>query len=317
MSTAAPRILVTGGTGFAGSHLIETLLAAGSPAETLFTTNFLPKPSFVNTLLPQENILQADLTDADATARLFSDVQPTQVYHLASFSSTSLSLEQATRALETNLKIQLAVLEALRTQTPQARFLAVGSASEYALSTEPIAETHPLGPRDPYGVSKVTQDMLAYSYAARYDLDIVRVRPFNHIGERQEPGFVVSDFARQIIAIERGQQSEMTVGNLDVTRDFTDVKDVALAYLTLMEKGQTNEVYNIGSGQDISIRELLKRMISLATVPITVKEDTGKQRAADTKRSVADITKITNLGWQPTIPLDQTLARVLEWCRTQ
>jgi GDP-4-dehydro-6-deoxy-D-mannose reductase len=312
-----PIILITGGTGFAGSHLVEALLEQAVPAESIHVTNFAKKPSFVDKLLPAANIHQLDLTDAAATFALFEKLKPTQIYHLASFSSPSLSLENTTKAIETNVEIQLNVLEAMRQHTPQARLLSIGSASEYAGTNEPLSETSQLGPHDPYGVSKVAQDMLAHSYTVRYQLPIVRVRPFNHIGERQEPGFVVSDFARRIVEIEKGLERELKVGNLQVSRDFTDVKDIVKAYILLMNQGKIGEVYNLGSGQDVTIEELLAKMKTLAKVGISVTVDQVKQRPGDINRSVADNSKIKALGWQPTIPLDETLARILNWWRLQ
>jgi GDP-4-dehydro-6-deoxy-D-mannose reductase len=311
------QILITGGTGFAGSHLVEALLADQVPINNIHTTNFAQKPSFVDSLLSPENIHLLDLTDSEATFALFSKIKPTRIYHLASFSSPSLSLENTTKAIETNVEIQMNVLEAMRQHTPAARLLSIGSASEYAGSNEPLTEGHVLGPHDPYGVSKVAQDMLAYSYSVRFELDIVRVRPFNHIGERQELGFVVSDFAQQIVQIERGEQTELTAGNLQVTRDFSDVKDVVQAYILLMSAGQAGEVYNVGSGQDITIENLLAKMKALAKInfPILVQE--RKQRPGDIQRSVANINKIAKLGWQATISLEKTLERILSWWREQ
>ena len=158
---------------------------------------------------------------------------------------------------------------------------------------------------------------MAYSYAVRFELDIVRVRPFNHIGERQEKGFVVSDFAHQIIQIERKLQQEIQVGNLQVTRDFSDVKDIVQAYLLLMAEGKSGEVYNVGSSKDVTIQELLARMKALSTVDFAIKVVEQKQRPGDIPRSVAEISKISKLGWQPTIPLEKTLERILNWWRQQ
>jgi GDP-4-dehydro-6-deoxy-D-mannose reductase len=315
--TEQPTILITGGTGFAGSHLVEMLLGKNTPAAKLHVTSLFNKPSYTSTLLPGENIHVVDLTQSAKVNQLLATVKPDHIYHLASFSSPSLSLENTTKAIETNVEIQLNVLEAMRQNTPQARLLSIGSAAEYAGSDKPLTEESPLGPHDPYGVSKVAQDMLAYSYTKRYQLDIVRVRPFNHIGERQELGFVVSDFAEQIIKIEHGDQQDMRVGNLDVTRDFSDVKDVVRGYALLMESGKTGEVYNLGSGQDVTIMQLLEKMKQLSTTDFPIHIEDKKLRPGDVKRSVADISKISKLGWQPTIPLEETLARILNWWRDQ
>jgi GDP-4-dehydro-6-deoxy-D-mannose reductase len=150
----------------------------------------------------------------------------------------------------------------------------------------------------------------------RFELNIVRVRPFNHIGERQELGFVVSDFAQQIVKIEQGEQTELTAGNLQVTRDFTDVKDVVGSYILLMEQGLSGEVYNVGSGRDVIIQDVLDKMKALAKVDFIIKEEPAKKRPGDIKRSVANVAKIKKIGWQANIPLETTLERILNWWRT-
>src|SRR5258708_23463810 len=194
---------------------------------------------------------------------VFKKGQPACIYHLAAYASVGDSFENAQKILEHNLRLQMNVMEALREHAAKARILVIGSAMEYDVIShafpQPVAisEMQPLGPVSPYAVSKVIQDLLSLSYAYSYGLDIVRARPFNHIGERQTTDFAVPSFAKQIVAIERGEQKEIQVGNLAAVRDFTDVKDVVQAYILLMEKGNTSEVYNIGSGVGHSMQEVL------------------------------------------------------------
>lgn len=312
------RVLITGGTGFAGSHLVEALQAAGFT--DIHVTNFSDHAGYVGELLPDDHIHQLDLADATTTAQLFHALQPNHVYHLAAYAANGDSFQKTKEILDNNMTLQLNVLEAIKNHVPDTRMLVIGSAMEYDFSQikgELIDENTPLGPVSPYAVSKVIQDLLAYSYARSYKLDIVRCRPFNHIGERQSPEFVVSAFAQQIVKIEKGELQSLQVGNLDAIRDFTDVKDVAKAYITLIDKGVTGKVYNIGSGQGYPIRQILDMLIELAKVPITVELDKNRLRPADVPSTVADISRLHQLGWQPTIELKSTLQRVLTYWRTQ
>jgi GDP-4-dehydro-6-deoxy-D-mannose reductase len=228
------------------------------------------------------------------------------------------SFAQGQQVLANNLELQLNVLEAIKEHCPQARTLIVGSAMEYDTlnQTSPhINENHPLGPVSPYAVSKVMQDMIGYSYGFSYKLDIVRARPFNHTGERQTADFAIPAFAKQIVAIERGELDQLSVGNLDAIRDFTDVKDVVQAYIQLMNSGTIGDVYNIGSGQGHSMQDILVQLCHLSTAQIRVVQDPAKIRPLDVPQVVADITKIKQLGWQPQVTLQQTLQRVIEYWR--
>jgi GDP-4-dehydro-6-deoxy-D-mannose reductase len=316
-------ILVTGGTGFVGSHLVEALFAEGY--QNIHVTSYAGDAGALANLFSAEQISshihKIDLSNAQQVAELIGELQPQHIYHLAAHASVATSFEQGQLVLENNLKLQLALLEAVRHRAPSARVLIVGSGMEYDVlgssntgqtPSHPITELNPLGPISPYAVSKVMQDLLGLSYAYSYKLDIIRVRPFNHIGERQTTDFAVPSFAKQIVDIERGLQQEIKVGNLDATRDFTDVKDVARAYILLMEKGLSPEVYNIGSGQGHAMHEILDMLRRLSKVEVRVVTDPNKVRPLDVPSIIADISKVRKLGWQPEIALEDTLRRILE-----
>ncbi|MBD3250685.1 MAG: NAD-dependent epimerase/dehydratase family protein, partial [Candidatus Pacebacteria bacterium] len=216
-----------------------------------------------------------------------------------------------------NFTLQLSLFDGVRQHCPQARILVVGRALEYQPQKRPLKETDPLGPVNPYGVSKVLQDVLGYAYARSYQLKIIRCRPFNHIGERQAPGFAIPDFSLQIAQIENNSHLEpvIQVGNLDAIRDFTDVKDVVRAYSLLMSHGQVGQAYNIGSGQGYTIKHMLNQLLALSQRKISIETDPQKFRPLDVAQVIADNSKIKQLGWEPQIKIQQTLQRVLNYYR--
>lgn len=307
-----PVILITGGTGFAGSHLVELLQE--KKEQNIHVTTHSGRDSYVSTLLGKENIHKVDLSDSKQTNELFKKLQPDQIYHLASIAIVGDSFNNAQKILNNNITLQLNVLNSFKNFTPNSRLLCVTSADQYQMSNRSLDEQAPIAPLNPYGVSKATQDMLAGVYI-NLDLDIVRARPFNHIGERQRTNFAVPSFASQIAKIEKNQQSKLKVGNLEAIRDFTDVKDMVKAYYLLMRKGQSGEIYNIGSSHGIKVSDVLETLIRHSKVKITVTEDPDRMRPADNPFIVCDNTKIAALGWHPEIPIDITLERTLNYFR--
>ncbi len=307
-------ILITGGTGFAGGHLIAELLTQGYT--DIHATHFgsQPIPQFSQPV----TFHQLNLTDETATNLLFEKLQPASIYHLASFAAVGKSFERASSLLNNNITLQLNVLNAAVKFTPHARILIIGSAEEYGRTNlqtgESIDESYPLNPSEPYGVSKVAQDLLAQTFFYAFNLPVIRVRPFNHIGEGQTADFVVASFASQIAAIEQGQQTTLKVGNLSAVRDFTDVKDMVKAYILLMEKGVPGQVYNVGSGHGLTIQDVLNKLIQLAGDKIEIETDPSRMRPSDIPYFTANNQKISKLGWSPTIPIETTLQRILaDW----
>ncbi len=292
------NVLVTGATGFAGSHLVEYLKNHGY-------TVFSPR---------------IDLLNATDTAGALKNKTFDSVFHLAAIASTSDSYSFPGKILKNNLLAQLNLLETFRRQDSHAKILIVGSADEYGQgSKKPITEDAPLSPASPYAVSKIAQDFMGLQYFLAYGMGVVRVRPFNHIGERQSLGFVVPDFAKQIIDIERTQKpGVIRVGNLDAVRDFTDVKDMVVAYELALRKGKPGDVYNLGSGRGVKIRHLLDQLVKHSKVDISIKVDTKKFRPGESPQLICDASKFKKLtGWEPKVPLSDTLERVLEWWRKQ
>lgn len=312
-----PKILITGGTGFAGSHLVQALVAQGF--NDIHVTSFSGGSEIIEKLIGAENIHQLDLTNKEDTERLIKELQPTQIYHLASFAYVGKSFERAEELLSNNISLQLNLLKAVKEFAPTARLLVIGSAEEYGVSLSedeiPCDENHKFRPINPYAVSKITQDMLAYVYYISFNLDIVTVRPFNHIGERQSSDFAIPAFTNQVVAIERGEQEKLMVGDLDAIRDFTDVKDMVEAYIVAMNKGIKGEVYNIGSGVGVRMSEIVQKLASLSTKEIVIEEDKSRLRPHDIPKMIVNNDKIKSLGWSPKISLDDSLVRIIEFAR--
>lgn len=292
------KILVTGSSGFVGNHLVKYL------------------KNRHHRVIP----LDVDLLNATAVESALSKINPDGVIHLAAIAAVGESLTSPAKILRNNIFAQLNLLEGLKRKNSEARILIICSADEYGRSSNgPIDESFPLQPTNPYAVSKVAQDYLGLQYHLAYGLNVIRVRPFNHIGEGQALGFVVPDFAKQIVDVElSGKPGTISVGNLNPIRDFTDVLDMVGAYELALIKGQVGEVYNLGSGTGITIKDLLNKLISLSSAKIAVKVDPSKLRPADQPKLVCNPQKFHLLtGWQPKIPLETTLKRVLEYWRRE
>ncbi|MFZ1721134.1 MAG: GDP-mannose 4,6-dehydratase [Microgenomates group bacterium] len=318
MSSVTKKILITGGTGFVGTHLVQLLQQSAD--HEIHVTSYGATSESVLQMLGNVRVHKIDLTDQKATTDLLAKIQPHQIYHLASFSSVADSLGNVKKVLENNIGLQVSLLEAVSEKCPSARILIVSSAEVYGLSEDgenPISENHPLRPVNPYAVSKVTQDLLAFSYYKSKGLNIIRARPFNHSGAGQLAHFAVPSFAKQIVDIEKGAHPVLKVGNLQAIRDISHVSDVVQAYVLLMERGSVGEVYNIGTGTGVSMSQVVETLIGLSDTQITVEIDPDRLRPLDIPEMIANNEKITHLGWKPSHTLKDTLNDVLSWYRTQ
>lgn len=310
------KILITGGTGFAGSHLIEALLE--SDYKNIYTTVFRDPPDFLKNLLPAENFFPLDLNNQQATKELIADLKPDQIYHLASFAAVSSSYGGVREVLINNLQLQVNLFETILESSRHSRVLVVGSADAYGKSLPgevPIREDHPFRPANPYAVSKASQELLAYSYGLAHQLEVVVARPFNHFGERQSPDFAIPAFITQLVAIEQGASPQLQVGDLSGIRDMSDVKDTVRAYILLMEKGQSLESYNIGRGEGVSMQAIVEKLIKLSDKQVEVVVDQKRIRPINIPEVVANNAKIKGLGWQPRYTLEESLERTFNWYR--
>jgi len=309
------RVLITGISGFAGSHLTDILLAQQDAALEL--TGISQSGGENAPTDPRIQFFVGDLSDPRFTSELLAQVSPARIYHLAAQAFVPLSWQDPWATLENNIRAQTNLLHALAQQKSDARILIVGSNEEYGRVTPadlPITETTPLRPDSPYGVSKIAQDFLGLQYFLSHHLHIVRVRPFNHIGPRQNDRFVTSNFAKQVAEIEAGVRApQLRVGNLDAQRDFTDVRDMMRGYALALERGNAGAVYNIGSGKPRAIREIIQVYQKLTRVPFTIESDPERLRPSDTPVSYCDATKFRNAtGWAPQISFEQTLHDILD-----
>ncbi|MDQ4078386.1 MAG: GDP-mannose 4,6-dehydratase [Chloroflexota bacterium] len=308
------RALITGASGFAGSHLADFLLHQKGVELWGTTRSGLGAASH---LTDQMTLRPVELTDPAAVRDLLAECRPNRIYHLAAQAFVPASWEDPWPTLENNTRAQLNLLQAMVELDLDGRILCVGSMEVYGqIQPEdlPVDEQTPFRPDSPYGVSKVAQDMLASQYFRSYGLYTVRVRPFNHIGPRQDDRFVAPAFAKQIAEIEQGVRLPVIeVGNLEAQRDFSDVRDVVRAYYLLLEEGDAGEAYNVGRGRPHSVRELLDLLLSFTDIDIDVQQDPARLRPSDVPVSYADISKIHQAtGWTPQISFAQSLRSVLE-----
>ena len=314
------RVLITGITGFAGSHLAEYCLARGD-VELFGTARWRSRMDNIGAITDDVTLLDCDLKDAVAVRHCLSEVRPDYIFHLAAQSFVPTSWKAPTETVITNMVGEINIFEAMRElDLLDTRIQLAGSSEEYGMVYEdeiPIKETNPLRPLSPYGVSKVGQDLLGYQYNKSYGLKTIRTRAFNHTGPRRGDVFVSSNFSRQIANIEKGKaEPVIKVGNLSARRDFTDVRDMVKAYWLALEKGEPGDVYNLGSGKDVTIRKMLDILLGFTDIDITVEQDPERMRPSDVEILLADMTKFHELtGWEPEIPLTKTLEDLLNYWR--
>jgi GDP-4-dehydro-6-deoxy-D-mannose reductase len=302
-------VLVTGANGFAGSHLVEHLLASPKPRRGEGGSS----PNLVG--WTRESL---DLLDRDRVRSAIHDLQPTQIYHCAGVPHVAESWRDSEQTLAGNVLATQHLLDALRRARVRCRVLVSGSATVYAASDRPLTETDAVAPNNPYAVSKLAQEQLALRAMQEDGLEVVVTRSFNHTGPRQTPAFAAPSMARQIAMIERGAiEPVIKVGNLDARRDLTDVRDVVRAYATLMTSGTSGVVYNVASGVGRSIRSVLEALVSRSRVPVRIEIDPDRMRPNDVPSIVGDYTRLERAtGWRPEVSFDRTLDDLLDYWRS-
>jgi GDP-4-dehydro-6-deoxy-D-mannose reductase len=313
------KILITGITGFVSAHFLDYLNVVEPGAAVMgvarnideFDTNRYPNLKITIKLI--------DLLNKDAVGIIISDFEPEYILHLASVSSVALSWQTPLESFVNNTNIFLNLVEQVRVYKIKCRILSIGSSEEYGEVTEeqlPLTEEHILNPVSPYAVARVSQEMLSTIYAQGFNLDIIITRSFNHIGPGQKDKFVISSFAKQLVQLANDDSKEKKIitGDLSVTRDFLDVRDVAKAYYTLLKKGKSNSVYNICSGNGIMLKEIIETMSKLLNIKIITQTNPALIRPNENRKIIGSYKKMkTDFGWTPQITLEQSLTDIINY----
>jgi len=318
------RILITGATGFVGSHLIEYCLTKPNVKlyGTIFSHHSKDELKNIESVKHEIKLLKCDLTNKNNVIKVLKEAKPDRIFHLAAQSFVPISWKSPRDTLFNNIVSELNIFEALRGMKLDPVIQIAGSSEEYGLVRKkeiPIKESNPLRPLSPYAVSKITQDMLASQYYRSNELKTVITRAFNHTGPRRDKRFVTSWFAYQIASIEAGlQKPVIKVGNLNSYRDFSDVRDMVRAYWLATEKCQYGEPYNIGSGKVYQIKEVLNMLLSFSKDEIRIEKDPQLMRPSDVPILQCDYTKFKKAtGWKPKIDFKTTLKDTLNYWRDE
>ncbi len=305
------NVLVTGAGGFVGRHLAMALHGQGAVVHGIGLGEAPELPDGV--LASWRGV---DLADREAVIEALLEVRSGVVFHLAGQASAARSFTEPVETFRANVGGTWNVLEAAREAVPHARILVVGTSEVYGPSAPGTrtSESAPFAPVSPYALSKAVAERCAEAWGRQHGMEVVRTRSFGHTGPGQHPQFALPSFARQLAAIERGEaEPVLHVGNLDVVRDLSDVRDVAQAYLALMERGKAGNAYNVCRGEGVKLADVVTRLVASARVPVRIEVDPARLRPADVPHLVGDPTAIErDTGWRATTPLETTLADVLE-----
>ena len=303
-------VLVTGASGFAGSHLVQLL----STSHAVVGWARSAPPAEIAALAKWQSV---DLLDREAVTAAVRELNPSAIFHCAGLPQVAESWADTAAPLAVNVLGTHRLLEAVRLLGSACRILVTGSAHVYAPSSAPIAEDETLRPASPYALSKLAQEQLALMAAAADGLQVIVTRSFNHTGPRQKPSFVAPSIARQIAAIERGEMDPVIrVGNLEAQRDLLDVRDAVRAYAALIDAGTPGSVYNVASGVGRPVRAVLDALVSRARVPIRIETDSARMRANDIPILIGNASRLrTATGWEPKISFDQMLDDLLAYWR--
>ena len=312
------RALITGVTGFAGSHLAENLLKHN--VEVFGTTQKGESQNNVKSIKRDIRLVQSSLDDTKTLDRAIRQIRPQWVFHLAALAAVGKSFSAPVETMKVNLIGTLGLYEILRKAKSVEKIIFVSSADVFGPlppSKMPIKPDYPLNPVSPYGASKAAADILSYQYFRAYGLPIVRVRAFNHTGPRQGTGYVVPDFCSQIVKIEHSQRrGVIKVGNISAKRDIADVRDIVNGYRLAAKKGRPGEPYILASGKAHSIRQYLKLLTDMSTAEIDIKVSKELLRPVEVPLLLGSISKSKKeLGYNPKYTIEQTLLDTLDFWR--
>jgi len=302
------KYLVTGINGFVGKYFVNYVFSVEPDADVCGLG--LEEKTTVNGV----KYKSVNLCDKEKVYAEIVKYKPDYIVHLAAESSVAKSWEDPARCFLNNNAAFLNLADAVRQNNLSTRILSVGSSEEYGFYNEPIKENFVLHPKSPYSVARLSQEYLSKLYVDRFGLDIVMTRSFNHIGPGQSTQFVIPSFIDQLIKIANGKvENKMMVGNIDVERDFTDVRDVVDAYHKILTFAPNREVYNVCSGKAVKLRDIIDDTSKQLGIKPNIIVDPARVRTNDIKIVVGDNTKIKQeLGWKPKYTLQQTIADIIQ-----
>lgn len=310
------KILITGAAGFVGGHLLRALAAHG---HRLAAIDLGVVPLFEELSV---SFHHADLLDGETVRKILREEKPDAIVHLAAIANVPFAWDHPAKTMAVNVGGTVTLLEAMVEAAPEAKLLTIGSSDAYGLTAKcgkPLTEDMLCDPQNPYSISKLCAEQMAIQLAKKHSLHVVAARSFNHFGPGQKPGFVVSDFASQIAAIERGEQEPvLCVGDLTATRDFTYIDDIIDAYVSLTEKNVPTGIYNVCSGKPRRIEEVLQRLLILSDKNIEIRKDSARMRTSEVPFFVGDRTKLAKAtGWEPRTVMDEGLSMTLDYWRNR
>jgi GDP-4-dehydro-6-deoxy-D-mannose reductase len=306
------RILITGGTGFVGTHLVPFLQSVGSHIAVL-ASGGESEPQ------PGVSYYEVDIREQDAVRSVVQEVKPDRIYHLAGISSVDESWSKPRLTFEVNVLGAYNLFDAAMSLPFPPKILNISTSQVYAPSASPLTEDSRIQPNNPYAASKAMAELLVVEYRRRKAGGIITTRSFNHTGPGQPPNFVLPSIAKQFVEVEMGLRPPvLNVGNIEVQRDFTDIRDVIRAYSILLEKGKPGEVYNVCSGSAVRLADIIRMFESAVGRKVTLATEESRVRSNDVLVICGDPKKIREAtGWQPKISLPKTIAVLLDYWRSQ
>jgi GDP-4-dehydro-6-deoxy-D-mannose reductase len=313
------KYLITGFSGFVGWHFVEYLEKNNSVCQIKGLDIQHPNFRFDHYKNVQISFEKIDLLSKDQVEYIIHEFQPNYILHLASFSSVAFSWKEPVQSFQNNTNIFLNLIDVVRKLNIDTRILSIGSSEEYGNVNDddlPLKEDHKLNPVSPYAVARMAQEYLSRVYVTGYEMDIVLTRSFNHIGPMQSSVFVISSLAEQLVELKKSgkDHGSMIVGDVSIVRDFTDVRDVVRAYYLLLQQGRKGNVYNVCSGKGLPLKDIIDIMAKQLNIEVDIHVDPRLIRPADNRIIIGSNEKIKReLGWENTIPLEQSLRDVINY----
>lgn len=314
------KALITGITGFVGSHLSDLLLSEGLEVFGIVRSN--SKMDNIAHIKNRLKLMQGDIREIQSIKKIVDDVEPDYIFHLAANVFIPASWNAPSETIETNVNGTINLLEAIRKSKSSTKIHIAGSSEEYGLvyaDELPVKETNPLRPLSPYGVSKAAESLVGWQYFKSYGLNIVRTRAFSHTGPRMGVDYATSNFAKQIVEIERGITPPVIhVGNLNAKRDYLDVRDIVKAYWVAVNKCRYGSIYNVCSKKSRTMKSVLDTQLSIAKKEINVIVDESRLRPAEVESLVGDCSAFKKeTGWVPEIPFEDSMKDLLDYWRNK